>query len=72
MRSERLNKNQSFTLLLIIGAIFIFVQWLIVLFPAPYLFDALLYGLTGYLLGNHLYYGRWRWGIVLALPVMIV
>jgi hypothetical protein len=72
MRSERLNKKQSFVLLIIIGVILFFVQWLIVLLPVPYLFNALLYGLTGYVLGNHLYYGKWRWGIVLALPVMIM
>jgi hypothetical protein len=44
---------------------------MIFLLPASFLFDALLYGIIGYILGNHIYYGKWRWGFLLALPAMI-
>lgn len=58
-------------LLLVIGIALVFARPLISLMPASFLFDAILYTLVGYILGNHIYYGKWRWGFLLALPAMM-
>jgi hypothetical protein len=71
MRAIRLNRNQTIILLLVIGIVLAFVRTIIIFLPASFLLEAILYGVAGYVLGNHIYYGRWRWGFLLALPAMI-
>lgn len=72
MKTEQLNKTQTALLLLFIGAILVFVGWLLVLLPASFLFEAALYCLIGYTVGRHVNHYDWRWGVVLALPAMLV
>jgi hypothetical protein len=71
MRTVRFNKNQTIFLLLTIGIAFVFVRRIIAFLPASFLLEAIVYGAAGYILGNHIYFGRWRWGFLLALPAMI-
>jgi len=71
MGDERLNKKQTIILLLVLGAVLVLVRWWFMLFPLSFLFDGVLYCLAGYVLGDHLYYGNWRWGLLLALPAML-
>jgi hypothetical protein len=72
MTFERFNKTYTIVLLLVLGVVMVFVRRLYTQYFISFLFDVLLYALAGYFAGNHLYYKRWRWGVLPALPAMLV
>lgn len=51
--------------------VLVLIRFLVLLLPAGVLVEALLYAGMGYLVGHNLYQEDWRWGLVMALPVLL-
>lgn len=69
---EQLTKVQTILLLIFVGVVLVFIRWIVLLLPTGVLVEALLYAGMGYLVGHHLYYEDWRWGLVMALPALLL
>jgi hypothetical protein len=72
MEKERLNKSLTVVLLLVVGALLVVIRFFTILLPLPNLFEVVLFLFAGYLVGNHVYQGSWKWGLVLSLPALFL
>ncbi len=69
---NRWDKIITTIVLLLIGIVLALVHFLLVLLPLNNLIEALLFGGFGYLFGKKVAGGNPLWGIILALPAMLL
>jgi len=66
------NATLTTVILLLTGVVLALLKWVLAFFPLPLLLTALLYFGAGYLFGRKVFDRSWAWGVVLALPAMLL
>ncbi len=69
---KRWDKTITIAVLFVVGIALVFIRLLLLLFPLTILWEGLLFFGFGYLFGNKVYKRRWTWGLLLALPVILI
>ncbi len=69
---KRWDKTITITVLFVVGIALVFIRLLLLLFPFTILWEGLLFFGFGYLFGGKVYGHRWTWGLLLALPVILI